>query len=118
MYALEAHGPGGARDAVYATGAVGTLDAFWAQLPSIAGLSFGSNRSTGSQFAFVPGKTIGTSDTLVSLRAYGSSRAPVAHAATEALGARQAGVPHAALPALEASDARGPSRALWAKSPR
>lgn len=38
LHALEAHGPRGTRDTLYAAGAVGTLDAFWAQLPTIAGL--------------------------------------------------------------------------------
>lgn len=118
MYALQAHGPGGARDALHAAGTVGTLDAFRAQLPSTARLSFGSDRATGTHFTFFPRKTVGTRDTLVSLGACGSSWAPVAQAASEALGAWQARVPYAAFPALEASDTRSPGRALWAQSPR
>lgn len=118
LHTLQAHGPGGARDALHAAGAVGALDAFRAQLPSTARLSFGSDRATGTQFTFIPRKTIGTRNTLVSLRACSSSRAPVAQATSEALGAWQARVPYAAFPALEASDTRVPRRALWAQSPR
>lgn len=118
LYPLEAHRPRQTQNALYTAGAIGTLNAFWAQFSSTAGLSLGSNRATGSQFTLVPGKTIRASNALISLGACGSSRAPVAHAAAEALGTWQARVPHVTLPALEASDARGPRRALWAKSPR
>lgn len=115
---LEAHRARGAWDALHTAGAIGTLDAFWAQLPSTARLSFGSHRATGTQFSLVPGKTIGTCDPLFSLRPCGSSRAPVTYVASETLGTRQPGVSHAALPALETSDTRGPRRALWAQSTR
>lgn len=118
LYTLQAHGPRGARDALHAAGAVGTLDAFRAQLPSTARLSFGSDGATGTQFTFIPREAIGTRDTRLAFRPCGSSRAPVAHDASETLGAWQARLPYAAFPALEASDARGPGRALWAQSPR
>lgn len=116
--ALETHGAGRAWDAIHATGAVGTRDALRAQLPSTAGLSFGTDGTTGTQLSFVPRKAVRTCNALVSLRACGSSGAPVTRDTSEALGARQAGVSCVALPALEASDARGSRRALRAQSPR
>lgn len=42
-HTLEAHGAGRARDAIYAAGAIGALDALRAQLPATAGLE--GNRS-------------------------------------------------------------------------
>jgi len=118
LYPREAHGAGRAWEALDTAGAIGTLDALRAQLPSTAGLSFGSDRTTGTQLSFVPREAIRAGSALVSLRAGGSSRAPVTSATAEALGARQARVAHAALLALEASDSRGSRRALRAQSPR
>lgn len=47
MYSWEAHGAGRAWEALDATGAVGTLDALWAQLPSTAGLEGNRTRQVG-----------------------------------------------------------------------